>query len=336
MAASGKRRARLPSMHDVAARSLLVLLFASGSAGAALFGTPLLALVAGFVAVALAIDIVFPVTGFLRIDSQHAFQRLAWQRRREGLAKRSWGRDRRRLELLPSRLEQTARRRHLGIQPIPLDSIIGTTEPQKAVDFDHAFRPPSWSRGRWELMWMARRRGDSLPPISVYRLHGRHFVIDGHHRVSVERSLDAASVDADVIELIPLSANPGVPQHPSATSCPRPNEGNGRRLRLPAAAVNRDFAAPAQPEIASGSRKTREIPASADVAQLVEHFTRNEGVPGSSPGVGLGSFCREFALAHLSCESAETSIKRPRAWRAARIWSSAGCWTPSQFSITPA
>ena len=27
----------------------------------------------------------------------------------------------------------------------------------------------------------------------------------------------------------------------------------------------------------------------ADVAQLVEHFTRNEGVPGSSPGVGLDS-----------------------------------------------
>ena len=26
----------------------------------------------------------------------------------------------------------------------------------------------------------------------------------------------------------------------------------------------------------------------ADVAQLVEHFTRNEGVPGSSPGVGSG------------------------------------------------
>jgi hypothetical protein len=25
----------------------------------------------------------------------------------------------------------------------------------------------------------------------------------------------------------------------------------------------------------------------ADIAQLVEHFTRNEGVPGSSPGVGL-------------------------------------------------
>src|SRR5919201_2635379 len=29
----------------------------------------------------------------------------------------------------------------------------------------------------------------------------------------------------------------------------------------------------------------------ADVAQLVEHFTRNEGVPGSSPGVGLAEPC---------------------------------------------
>ena len=27
----------------------------------------------------------------------------------------------------------------------------------------------------------------------------------------------------------------------------------------------------------------------ADVAQLVEHFTRNEGVPGSNPGVGSGA-----------------------------------------------
>src|SRR5215207_9526706 len=41
----------------------------------------------------------------------------------------------------------------------------------------------------------------------------------------------------------------------------------------------------------------------ADVAQLVEHFTRNEGVPGSSPGVGSskaplrsGAFCFSGAV----------------------------------------
>ena len=37
----------------------------------------------------------------------------------------------------------------------------------------------------------------------------------------------------------------------------------------------------------------------ADVAQLVEHFTRNEGVPGSSPGVGLGKALKR-GLSH-SC-----------------------------------
>jgi hypothetical protein len=59
-----------------------------------------------------------------------------------------------------------------------------------------------------------------------------------------------------------------------------------RRLRLPAAAADHDLAAPVQPKTGPERRKIREIPANADVAQLVEHFTRNEGVPGSSPGVG--------------------------------------------------
>ena len=33
----------------------------------------------------------------------------------------------------------------------------------------------------------------------------------------------------------------------------------------------------------------------ADVAQLVEHFTRNEGVRGSSPRVGFWLICRDFS-----------------------------------------
>jgi hypothetical protein len=37
----------------------------------------------------------------------------------------------------------------------------------------------------------------------------------------------------------------------------------------------------------------------ADVAQLVEHFTRNEGVPGSNPGVGSGSKPRKNGLPRL-------------------------------------
>ena len=51
-----------------------------------------------------------------------------------------------------------------------------------------------------------------------------------------------------------------------------------------------------RPETALGRRRIREVSASADVAQLVEHFTRNEGVPGSSPGVGFWGICRDFIL----------------------------------------
>src|ERR1700733_15792150 len=68
------------------------------------------------------------------------------------------------------------------------------------------------------------------------------------------------------------------------------HERRERGLRLPAAAIDHDFAAPVQSKIGPGTRKIREIPANADVAQLVEHFTRNEGVRGSSPRVGLAQY----------------------------------------------
>ena len=52
------------------------------------------------------------------------------------------------------------------------------------------------------------------------------------------------------------------------------------------------------------------IPAQADVAQLVEHFTRNEGVRGSNPRVGFEPILRarriggmSRPLAHLSDEA---------------------------------
>ncbi len=60
-----------------------------------------------------------------------------------------------------------------------------------------------------------------------------------------------------------------------------------RRLRLPAAAADRDFAAPVQPETGQRRPESREIPANALLAQLVEHFHGKEGVVGSSPTEGF-------------------------------------------------
>jgi hypothetical protein len=62
-------------------------------------------------------------------------------------------------------------------------------------------RPPAWSRERWIQMCFAARRGMTLPPISVYRAGGKHYVRDGHHRVSVARALHTVSIEAEVVEL---------------------------------------------------------------------------------------------------------------------------------------
>jgi hypothetical protein len=88
----------------------------------------------------------------------------------------------------------------LGLQPIPLASIVGTVG--RSRDFDRSFRPvTNRSRTRWERIANAQRRGKDMPPISVYRIGDLHFVRDGHHRVSVARSLGLKDIDAYVTEV---------------------------------------------------------------------------------------------------------------------------------------
>ncbi len=85
----------------------------------------------------------------------------------------------------------------LGIQMIPVEQIVGSVD--KVRDFDPKFRPRSGrSRQRWERIAEAVRRGESLPPIDVYRVGDMYFVRDGHHRVSVYRSLELRTIEADV------------------------------------------------------------------------------------------------------------------------------------------
>ena len=90
--------------------------------------------------------------------------------------------------------------KQLGLQDVLLDSIVGTVDRRK--DFDRGFRPTSQrTRPRWERIAMAQRRGESMPPISLYRIGDLHFVRDGHHRVSVARALGRDRIDAYVTEV---------------------------------------------------------------------------------------------------------------------------------------
>jgi hypothetical protein len=85
-----------------------------------------------------------------------------------------------------------------GVREIPLDAIKGTTEPNRAAQFDQDFRPSKLTRSRWQSVWLAFHRGATLPPISVVRFGDAYAIRDGHHRVSVAKALGAPSIRAIV------------------------------------------------------------------------------------------------------------------------------------------
>jgi hypothetical protein len=143
-------------------------------------------------------------TGNLLIDAQTAFARQRRRRRFDRVG--TWLRrspQASRLTALEEALGAAppSNRRRAGLHALSLESIVGTAEPAKARVFDSRFRVPESSRHRWESLWMASRKGAALPPISVFRLGQRHFVDDGHHRVSVAQALGMVAIDAEVTEL---------------------------------------------------------------------------------------------------------------------------------------
>ncbi|WP_326946325.1 MULTISPECIES: chromosome partitioning protein ParB [unclassified Amycolatopsis] len=85
----------------------------------------------------------------------------------------------------------------IGLRVIKLDSIAGTVD--RSRDFDRRFRPTSGRvRERWERLALAARRGEDIPPIEVYRVGELHFIIDGHHRVSVAHAQGLSTIEASV------------------------------------------------------------------------------------------------------------------------------------------
>ena len=87
-----------------------------------------------------------------------------------------------------------------GVTSVPLDSIVGTVD--RTRDFDRRFRPTSpRTRGRWEKIAAAMRRGEAMPPVLLYKIGEIYFVRDGHHRVSVARALGWKEIEARVTEV---------------------------------------------------------------------------------------------------------------------------------------
>ena len=83
-----------------------------------------------------------------------------------------------------------------GVTEISLEAIAGTTEPNRAAQFDQHFRPKPLTRGRWQRVWLAVQQGVTLPPISVVQIGDAYAIRDGHHRVSVAKARGALTITA--------------------------------------------------------------------------------------------------------------------------------------------
>jgi hypothetical protein len=145
---------------------------------------------------------------------------------RPAQSKREWGDARRRafirdalgvlsrrpVDLLP--FAEVQQRLHLrtshflGIQHVPLDQIVGSTD--RYADFTREFLPRfGFLEQRWERVDMLVHRPEGLGPVELYQVGEAYFVRDGNHRVSVARQHGDSTIAARVWRFdvrVPLDA----------------------------------------------------------------------------------------------------------------------------------
>lgn len=96
-----------------------------------------------------------------------------------------------RLNLVP-RLEK-------GRQEIRLDQIAGSLG--KPAFFTRSLWPLySGLENRWISVYELMMGPHGYPPIEVYQVNNRYYILDGHHRASVARALGSKTIEAKVIE----------------------------------------------------------------------------------------------------------------------------------------
>jgi hypothetical protein len=116
-------------------------------------------------------------------------------------------------DLLPfEEVRDRLRLRHVvdrGTYDVPLGKIVGTFG--RRGEFNRAFLPRSEAlRERWEDVKDLAEGASGFPTVELYLVGDAYFVVDGHHRVSVARSLGAPSIEAHVLEFatpVPLGAD---------------------------------------------------------------------------------------------------------------------------------
>jgi hypothetical protein len=97
-------------------------------------------------------------------------------------------------------------RRWRGVGVVPVDAIVGTASAlpdTRRSDFLPAsgHEPADW-RSRWNRLESAARNLTPLPPIELLEAGDGYWVLDGHNRVALARSIGQLWIDADVTTIV--------------------------------------------------------------------------------------------------------------------------------------
>ncbi len=137
-------------------------------------------------------------TSFWSEDAEHEFARARRRATRERLL--AWVLNRcARLESFDAlrtrrRLLPTAGRR---IATVPLDRIVGTLG--KGELFTRSFHPKANRlKARWKSVYALVRGLRGSDPVELYEVGDVYYVVDGHFRISVARSLKSPSIEASI------------------------------------------------------------------------------------------------------------------------------------------
>lgn len=91
----------------------------------------------------------------------------------------------------------------IGVRPIRVKRIVGSAGKANKIGMD--FRPlgSGPAEGNYKTILRLMGAGTTFPPITVYQIGNRYFVIDGHTRVAAAKALNVEFIDADVLECLP-------------------------------------------------------------------------------------------------------------------------------------
>lgn len=141
---------------------------------------------------------IYPSLTNVRSSIADKFYTLQTPARRDSLWARLTGQNTSLVVFPEQAPRKSPNRRFIGVQDIPIEQIIGTLN--RNSDFDHKFRPlKSYLRDRWINVYLALEN-DGWTPIVVHKVGDGYYVEDGHHRVSVARSLGRTFIQAKVWE----------------------------------------------------------------------------------------------------------------------------------------